>query len=271
MKNTLFLKLVLGFGLSLSISSSVFAKKSPKEEKACAKGNLDACADLGNLYMRGKIGSRWDYEANEEIAKTILLDACDGGRAKACSFMGVFYIDIDPNPNLAVKYLEQACEQQRASSCFNLAYLYSKDKYNIIDYAKAAELNQKACKLDSKSYACMELAFAYSKGRGVNQDQFKAANLLENSCESGQKVACNEIAARYASGKGVEVDFAKAAALYKPNCSHGFAMSCRRLGQLYETGGDKLSSNKKRAIKYYKKACKIDSPRSCHKVRELSK
>ena len=271
MNHRLFLKLILGLLLAVSLTSTASAETAPKEEKACAAGDLDACADLGDMYIQGKIGDHWDFETHEAIAIPMLLDACDRGGAKACEVVGKFYLEVEMDPTLSTGYLIQGCNGGRASSCSLIAHILSSAKYGIANDEKAVAYNEKACTLDARSIACIGLADAYDLGKGVEKDIKKASTLLELSCANNWKIACMRTASRYKSGKGVDIDFAKAAAFSEAGCKEGLVEPCRTLGELYETGGPNLPSNKKKARKYYKKACKIYSPSSCDKVKALSK
>lgn len=261
----------MAFVLALALSSPSFAEKALKKEKACVAGNLDACADLGDMYIQGKIGDRWDFETNEAIAIPLLEETCDRNGTKACEVLGRFYIEFEKDMATGTSYLLKGCDGGRASSCAELGYIYSSSKFAMKDHAKAAVLRQRACKLDAGSFACIGLAHAYSFGQGVEEDQRKAADLLETACHNGQKVGCLEIALRYRKGNGVEVDFSKAASYYLPGCEKEISVSCEGLGRLYETGGPNLQGNKKKAKKYYKKACKMHNSRACNKIKSLSK
>ena len=60
------------------------------------------------------------------------------------------------------------------------------------DYAKAAELFYKACKLGN-ALACSNLGFAYEKGQGVEKDRKFAKGFYERGCKLGEFSACEYV------------------------------------------------------------------------------
>ena len=251
----------------MSLSPIAAAAKVPKEVKACDNGNLNACADLGEKYMRGR-----GVKRDENLAEKILLDTCNKGNALACSRAGYLYYGITAEHAKASNFLEKGCEGNIASACGNLAHIYSKGKYLEQNYTKAAALYEKSCDLSGSLTSCLKISYYYSIGRGVPEDDIKSIQILQKSCGRGGSLSCNNLAAKYVSGEGIPKDYTKAIKLYKSSCKSKTGYACLSLARIYETGGEGLKADRKKAAYYYKKSCKkANSRKSCQKATMLSK
>ena len=81
-----------------------------------------------------------------------------------------------------VEIYDKACNEGKASGCYNLGVLYSEGTGNVAkDTAKAVQLYEKACSADFAS-ACYNLGVAYAGGLSVKQDFAKAKEFYEKSC-----------------------------------------------------------------------------------------
>ena len=81
-----------------------------------------------------------------------------------------------------VEVYDKACNEGKASGCYNLAVLYSEGTGNVAkDSAKAVKLYEKACSADFAT-ACYNLGLIYADGIVVKQDFAKAKELYEKSC-----------------------------------------------------------------------------------------
>ena len=76
-----------------------------------------------------------------------------------------------------VEIYQTACDQGKASGCYNLAVLYTEGTGNVQkDEQKALKLYEKACDANFAS-ACYNLGVMYVSGTFVKQDLPKAASL----------------------------------------------------------------------------------------------
>jgi len=94
--------------LCLVLASFSFAnQKSDALQKACDKGNMKSCADLGIAYDLGR-GVRQNYSKARKLYK-------------------------------------KACDKNNMNACFNLGILYDNGKGVRQNYSKARKLYKKAC------------------------------------------------------------------------------------------------------------------------------
>jgi len=129
-----------------------------------------------------------------------------------------------------------------------------------VDRTRAAELHQKAAKLDRKacdggdSAACNSLALMHSMGWGVAQDDARAVALYQKACDSADAYACDRLGDAYSKGRGVARDRARAAALYEKACTGAQVGACYKLADALEDGRG-VARDQARALELYQKAC----------------
>ena len=124
-------------------------------------------------------GKDYESKSREELQKL-----CESGDAKGCLFLGnKLYSQQDYVG--ALTPLQKACDARNTAACNNLAIIYSENRKGVArDYAKAAQLYQRAC--DIGADGCGNLASMYQSGEGVAKDEVKAVQLYKKCCKTGR-------------------------------------------------------------------------------------
>jgi TPR repeat protein len=86
---------------------------------------------------------------------------------------------------------KNACDNENAKGCFNLAFMYDFGEGVKKDSLKSIELYSKACDI---GYAggCLVLGAIYHVGEGVKKDLLKAKRLYGKACDGGNDRGCKE-------------------------------------------------------------------------------
>ena len=221
------MKTVLGILLffSVSIYADINTTKKAMDEyrrgdidkavkllaKSCNDKEINACVNLGYIYVRGL-----SVKKNFTKGYNLLKKACDSGNNKGCVVLGNAIIEEEgnlwynfqkaktPTPkdekehkkrlNVGMNYLKKACDSGSAMGCSSLGGIY----WNFIQQnggmkkfpkltEKAFDTLSKACSLkDIRS--CMQLGYTYEN---IDEKYFsKAAKLYKKACDFGYKKAC---------------------------------------------------------------------------------
>lgn len=91
------------------------SEMAPVLERACDRGDMLSCANLGILYRHGR-GAPRDYAR----ALTLFVKACEGGKEFACGYAGeMTYVGlgIAANENHGEKLMKRACKRGDRWSC----------------------------------------------------------------------------------------------------------------------------------------------------------
>ena len=84
-----------------------YQKASKLFKKACDRGNMNGCNNLGFLYANGN-----GVTQNFQIAKQLYKKACDGGSMDACNSLGILYYKgrgVLKNIRIAKELFKKAC------------------------------------------------------------------------------------------------------------------------------------------------------------------
>jgi len=182
-------------------------------KKSCKSGEVNACVNLGYMYVRGL-----SVKKNFTVGYTLLKKACDSGNNKGCIVLGNaiseeesnlwynFQKSKTPTPKdikqhkmrlqIAQNYLKKACDNGSAMGCSSLGGSY----WNFVQQnggikklpkltKKAFSLLTKACDLkDIRS--CMQLGYTYEN---IGENYFsRAAKLYKKACDFGYDKACSD-------------------------------------------------------------------------------
>uniref|UniRef100_A0A0K0F6J5 Cytochrome c oxidase assembly factor 7 (inferred by orthology to a human protein) n=1 Tax=Strongyloides venezuelensis TaxID=75913 RepID=A0A0K0F6J5_STRVS len=157
-----------------------------------------SCYKYANYRMNG---IKEKPERLEELIDAFKM-ACDGDVASGCQTLGLIYWNAEKgrssNPELAVKYLERACELGNAMACFRLSnwFLDSEEerkkeskenkplKFGFVqkDTEKALSFAIRACDL-GYSRGCIYAALMYRGKDGFPLDKDKAADYIKKAKE----------------------------------------------------------------------------------------
>ena len=225
---------------------------------ACDAGSQEACAELAELYEKGR-GGPTDRPAAERLSKA----ACDANVGKGCERLGTMRL-FDENHVASEKLLIKGCDLDRGLACSNLGYIYEKGKLGTADVQKASALYDRACELDS-AVGCNNVAVLLRDGLGGSRDEDRALQMFKTNCETRNYMnSCVHAGKLLITGaySGRMKYFGKA-------CDAGNAEGCYQLGRTYnnriqhgETTAE-LERDLKLGNEYFAKACKMGWEVSC--------
>ena len=142
-----------------------------KIEKACTKGNMQKCYDLGVIYNT-------DIFVIKDIAKAKLLFkmACTGNIYSACAQLG--RLEYKPFLSEGEELLAKACDNNDFAGCARLGLLYpsypDKEKSEVYYYKKACDAGDWV--------SCNEVGkYFYSI-----KDEKSAKKYFKKACNSGK-------------------------------------------------------------------------------------
>jgi uncharacterized protein len=160
------------------------------------------------------------------------------------------------------------CKAGDARSCATLAVMHREGVGAAKDWAKAAELGQRACERDD-IVGCRVVAAAKLGGQGVKKDRAAALELLGRACEAGDGMGCVELGVARLGDKKLAGDAQYA---FRRACYGGGEYEgCTWLGTLYAEGKGGMNASPKLAVKFFEKGCKEGSAQACFSLGELLK
>jgi len=231
------MKIVLGILLFFSVSLYADTNTTKKAMDEYKKGNVDkavkllakscdskemnACVNLGYMYVRGL-----SVKKNFTKGYSLLKKACDSGNNKGCVVLGNAIIEEEgnvwynfqkakiPTPkdkkehkkrlDVGLKSFKKACDNGFAVGCSSLGGAYwnfVQQNGGIKKYPKltnnAFDVLSKACELkDIRS--CMQLGYTYEN---IDEKYFsKASKLYKKACDFGYKKACSDYKRLHGAG-----------------------------------------------------------------------
>ena len=189
--------------------------------KSCKDGELNACVNLGYIYMRGL-----SVKKNLSKGYALLKKACDAKNNKGCIVLGNSIIEEEGNlwynfqrnkvptlkdkqehrkrRDIGVGFLKKACENGSSAGCNNLGgayWNYVQQNGGLKAFPKLADkafdaLN-KACDMKSLR-SCMQLGYIYEN---MDKKHFLlASKFYKKSCDLGYQKACDDYKRLHGSG-----------------------------------------------------------------------
>jgi uncharacterized protein len=129
------------------------------------------------------------------------------------------------------------------------------------DDAETAKMRS-ACDNEKNSAACFRMGERY---RIVERDNKTALVFYKKSCEAGYMTGCtNGGNLLYMKGTQYSSQWKEAKKMYQKACDAGEDPSCFNLGSINYREG-----RQKKAIKFYKQACKMGNQSGCAKEQRL--
>lgn len=237
-------------------------------KKACDKGGLVACSDLGVTYLEGR-----GVDRDAGRALILFRRSCESGEPRGCSNLGLLHERGEPRLSLpkdeakALTLYRRSCALHGAAGCERLGLAYLSGHFGLTqDTTQAAGFFDLACTAGSAP-SCTRLGTLYETGSGVPMDRGQADTLYRRACQGGDQRGCADLAGRLAEsngaaplppellrrveatcqsgqiegtctslgamfqlGRGVKRDLKRSAAIYEATCRHGQAASCLGLG-----------------------------------------
>ncbi len=249
-------------------------------EKACKRGDLDACATFAAILT----DTAGDDPAVPARAAAIIARACEAGGAEACVafantlFEGGRQEDIDR----AYDLLDAACRKSSVDACVQLARTYAEEP--DADLRLANDYLDLACTRGGES-ECQQIGENAFRGIGMAPDRDRAQTYFDKACAinhhtcktaatmraiPGLRAACaaGDGAACAALGRELaeptpETDRAQSRRLLEAGCDAGFGDAC---ADLVEIGmfGDRALGEAELAL--VEKGCAANSQRACFRL-----
>lgn len=295
------------YSAGLSYMFGIRGEKNLKEamryfKKYVKKYKIDCAEETSNSVCKNIAKCKYamthkiDKHPYFDKALALFTDECNNkGNTESCRMLRVIYdkgVFVGKNEKLSEEYnkkrlkmLIKSCNEDSASSCQELTYVYSdmKDIDKLTLYARKAQNFNDPTGLRL-------LAEAYASGSFVKADKdkakklyLKASKMYEKKCKKGDGDACYKLAYLYQFGEGVEQDSKKAGVFNELACNKGVPISChwqnreedrKRLKMEKCVAGDANICKKvdpDRALKLYKERCEKNDGKSCYSYAEMTK
>lgn len=242
---------------ALTSSPASLSAEGLAAQSRCDAGDLDACAALGAMYLRG-LGAVRDLDA----AETVLEGACAAGHVGACADLGEVYVErrqTDASLTEAVRLFDTACERGSSKGCARLgrSLLYGIGVPADID--QAVGLLRSVCQRNDPE-GCLTLGGFYMGAGGARTDYGTARPFLEAAVAQG--AGHGTLAVMYWQGYGVERDAVRARELMEQGCEQGEASACVNLGIMCQLG-EGGPADHQAAVAHFRRACQLGSDRGC--------
>lgn len=187
--------------LLLGISTNLNANQIKNYQKACDKGDMNACTELGKLYDNGMAYYEIHSTAKRERHKAYKLYklACDNNYAEGCFHLSYSYVQgggVRRDAPKGIALITKTCNNGYAKACYNLAHLYAKGFKNYLkkDEFKFIELYTKACN-SGHIKACHKLGMVYEDGFDkIKKNNSKAKEFYGRACDKGLDKGCEDYA-----------------------------------------------------------------------------
>lgn len=245
-------------------------------EQSCEQKDPYGCAQLGTLYVEGKGVAQNVTQGLQLFALSCKLAAAlpeeisqvDNNVGIGCFYLGRSYLNnqtLDPHGDVAISYLNQACNLHAAPACSTLADYYQQQ--GAMDSAHL--FREKACYTGMTEECVNEAVFHHHVG-----NEAEANRLLQVGCELNNDNACTLLASNMLYGIGMEQNVPQALTLVRRSCDHNSPLACFYLAQLYHTGisnveGYRLARNLNIAHDLYLKACNFGNDLACMELNKL--
>ena len=255
--------------------------KDPKTARsyfasACSMKVGKSCVELGHLFRRGE-----GVVQNCDSAQTLYQMACKRLKVKsACSLRcdtpfekqtkslktgkgKERWQDVIQIFLLELSRLDGIC-QKDAKACVRLGGLLMYGWGGRVDYVRARELFEKACK-QKNGLGCARRAILSQEGLGLKKDTKVAISYFRKACKAKELGACRLLGEWYGKGVGVKKDLKKAESILSIGCKSKDSRSCIALGSLHP------KATVKQKVSYFEKACILGNNRGCYLVAEVLK
>ncbi len=182
----------LGIANALSLGNGVpksDTQSFAKYMKSCNLGNAIGCYSVGVFYDEGR-----GVKSSPEQGRNYWKKACDLGDGLGC-FDYIYEEDAagnPKNPKSMMPYLQKSCDYEYARACTIMGVLYLNTTGIEIDEKKASEYFAIGCDLEDAD-ACNLIGLLYVGGRGVEKDTNKASGYFQRGCDLGSDDACNDL------------------------------------------------------------------------------
>ncbi len=151
--------------------------------------------------------------------------------------MYLFGKGTEINIDKAVEFLDKASKQNNPDASYQLAFIYSSDKYNLLDEDKANSYYKQA------------------------KDGYETAEK-----ENENSTAEYRLGLIYLNGLGTETDINKAVEWLDKSAGNMNSSAAYKLAQIYEQGLENIQADFDKAVKYYQMSAELDNPYAHYKL-----
>lgn len=183
----------LGIANALSLGNGIPKSDTQsfvKYMKSCNLGNAIGCYSVGVFYDEGR-----GVKLSAEQGRNYWKKACDLGDGLGC-FDYIYEEDESgnpKNPKAMMPYLQKSCDYEYARACTTMGVLYLNNKDIEKDEKKASGYFETGCNLEDAD-SCDLLGLLYISGSGVVKDQVKAIDYFQRGCDLGSDASCGDLA-----------------------------------------------------------------------------
>lgn len=183
----------LGIANALSLGNGVpksDAQSLAKYLKSCNLGNAIGCYSVGVFYDEGR-----SVKPSPEQGRNYWKKACDLGDGLGC-FDYIYEEDAagnPKNPKSMMPYLQKSCDYEYARACTIMGIFYLNTAGIEPDEKKASEYFESGCNLEDAD-SCDLVGLLYIGGKGVEKSTEKAINYFQRGCDLGAEASCNDLA-----------------------------------------------------------------------------
>jgi|GEM_PF-1218993 len=147
-------------------------------------------------------------------------------------------------------------------------YTKAQQAFDEGNYLRAFYLHEKNCGM-GYSKSCNRIAYQHYTGKLIVEDHQKAFEFYQQSCKMNNNYGCFNLANMLRLGQGTKTREPEIAFThYKNNCTDQCYRSCFNLGVMYFLGHG-TKKDKKRAKKFFKKACNNGLQVGCDNLEEI--
>ena len=232
-------------------------------ESAAKKGNKDA------MDLLKKLGPRVYGDSAPSRYYDVVKEGADNGYY-AC-MVSVYQClssgeGVAKNPEMAIKYLEEAARDDYKEAVFHLAVEHMSGKIlKDADPKTAIELFEKVISLgeqDTTTFAAQRhLGVIYSQGLGVDKDCKKAISYIESAAEHGDSSAILMAALAHDKGGWADLNYEKSYQYYAQLAEKNNVFAINGLAIMYEQGNG-VSKDLKKAAELYEKSAALGDARA---------
>nr|MBP9087605.1 sel1 repeat family protein [Kofleriaceae bacterium] len=206
-------------------------KASMLFNKACERGSLDSCIDLG-VRQRDGVGGA----SNRTAALGAFDRACTGGNASGCTQAAQLLAADDATSAKAFRYADMGCDRDDGQACMEASRLAQRGRHGkAADLERAFRLAERGCKQGNPA-ACAAVAEAHEAGSGTSKDADKAVSYFQKACDGNatqlKTSACVALARILSAGDGVTKDPAAALTAAIRACNYKEEAACEMIGPL---------------------------------------
>lgn len=239
-------------------TSEVWLKDNRKKLTEWGEIAIIGCEDRGLSWRKWDLATEYIEIGNFERAIVLLTEAADEGEIHAAFILGSLYCDgdIEPNGELAKRYLELAASENDEDAQVALARLYLRGDLIEEDLRQTFELARKA-KLVGSNEGKELLGYCFEFGWGTRQNRPKAYRLYQELGVDFSAEMRRRIADDYLEGISVKKDTKRGLQILHEAAKDEDGLALTTLAEMYAYGFD-VVQNQSLAFEYAYRAVHTD-------------